>query len=84
MPTFTLNFSRPGNQVAGQYYSCIRLGRDGTAIPVLASELDGDPGYTVFDIPHELRTICAQSAPSLWPGHARTRTRSTSRTRAAA
>ncbi|MFH5208837.1 glutamate decarboxylase [Antrihabitans sp. NCIMB 15449] len=33
MPTFTLNFSRPGNQVVGQYYNFIRLGRGGyTAI----------------------------------------------------
>ena len=29
MPTFTLNFSRPGNQVVGQYYNCMRLGRSG-------------------------------------------------------
>jgi glutamate decarboxylase len=29
MPTFALNFSRPGNQVAAQYYNFIRLGRDG-------------------------------------------------------
>jgi glutamate decarboxylase len=29
MPTFTLNFSRPGNQVIGQYYNFIRLGRAG-------------------------------------------------------
>ena len=29
MPTFTLNFSRPGNQIVGQYYNCVRLGRDG-------------------------------------------------------
>jgi glutamate decarboxylase len=29
MPTFTLNFSRPGNQVIGQYYNFIRLGRSG-------------------------------------------------------
>jgi glutamate decarboxylase len=29
MPTFTLNFSRPGNQIVGQYYNFIRLGRDG-------------------------------------------------------
>jgi glutamate decarboxylase len=27
MPTFTLNFSRPGNQVVGQYYNFLRLGR---------------------------------------------------------
>ena len=29
MPTFTLNFSRPGNQVIAQYYNFIRLGREG-------------------------------------------------------
>jgi glutamate decarboxylase len=29
MPTFTLNFSRPGNQVIGQYYNFLRLGRPG-------------------------------------------------------
>ena len=29
MPTFALNFSRPGNQVAAQYYNFVRLGFDG-------------------------------------------------------
>ena len=29
MPTFTLNFSRGGNQVIGQYYNFLRLGRAG-------------------------------------------------------
>ncbi|HEY6415817.1 MAG TPA: glutamate decarboxylase, partial [Acidimicrobiales bacterium] len=29
MPTFALNFSRPGNQVAAQYYNFVRLGIDG-------------------------------------------------------
>jgi len=29
MPTFALNFSRPGAQVAAQYYSFVRLGFDG-------------------------------------------------------
>jgi glutamate decarboxylase len=29
MPTFALNFSRPGAQVVAQYYAFIRLGRDG-------------------------------------------------------
>ncbi len=28
MPTFTLNFSRPGNQIVGQYYNFLRLGHD--------------------------------------------------------
>ncbi|HEY4408480.1 MAG TPA: glutamate decarboxylase [Acidimicrobiia bacterium] len=29
MPTFALNFSRPGAQVVGQYYNFLRLGADG-------------------------------------------------------
>ncbi len=29
MPTFALNFSRPGGQVASQYYNFVRLGREG-------------------------------------------------------
>lgn len=29
MPTFTLNFSRPGNHIIGQYYNFVRLGREG-------------------------------------------------------
>ncbi len=31
MPTFNLNFSRPGGQVVTQYYNFIRLGRNGYA-----------------------------------------------------
>jgi glutamate decarboxylase len=88
MPTFTLNFSRPGNQVVGQYYNFLRLGRDGytkvmralsqtarwlgdqlaaserielisdgSAIPVVSCRLAGNPGYTEFDVSHELRTF---------------------------
>ena len=86
MPTFTLNFSRPGNQVVGQYYNFLRLGRagyaqvmqclsqtarwlgdelrdsehfelitDGSAIPVVAFRLKGNPGYTEFDVSAALR-----------------------------
>ena len=29
MPTFAINFSRPGNQIVAQYYNFLRLGRDG-------------------------------------------------------
>ncbi|MDP8262474.1 MAG: glutamate decarboxylase [Candidatus Ancaeobacter aquaticus] len=29
MPTFALNFSRPGNQIVAQYYNFLRLGFDG-------------------------------------------------------
>ncbi len=31
MPTFALNFSRPGAQVVAQYYTFLRLGREATA-----------------------------------------------------
>jgi glutamate decarboxylase len=37
MPTFALNFSRPGAQVAGQYYMFLRLGREGYWIVQQAS-----------------------------------------------
>jgi glutamate decarboxylase len=29
MPTFAINFSRPGNQIVAQYYTFLRLGREG-------------------------------------------------------
>ena len=88
MPTFTLNFSRPGNQVVGQYYNFLRLGRagytevmrclsdtarwlgdqlresehfevisDGSAIPVVSFRLNGNRGYTEFDVSHALRSF---------------------------
>src|SRR4051794_746696 len=42
MPTFALNFSRPGAQVAAQYYMLLRLGRDGyTRIQQLSRDLAG-------------------------------------------
>ncbi len=31
MPTFALNFSRPGSQIVTQYYNFLRLGFDGYA-----------------------------------------------------
>jgi glutamate decarboxylase len=37
MPTFALNFSRPGSQVAAQYYTFVRLGREGFRIVQKAS-----------------------------------------------
>ncbi len=47
MPTFTLNFSRPGNQIVGQYYNFLRLGRVGftqimEAMRDIAMSLAGD------------------------------------------
>jgi glutamate decarboxylase len=38
MPTFALNFSRPGAQVVGQYYTFLRLGRRGFAEVQQASQ----------------------------------------------
>jgi glutamate decarboxylase len=107
MPTFTLNFSRPGNQVVGQYYNFLRLGRDGytqvmrclsetaqwlarelaaltdtdknpvfdvisdgSAIPVLAFRLVGDPGYTVFDVSALLRSYGGQVPAYTMPADA--------------
>ncbi|GCF08954.1 hypothetical protein KDI_25180 [Dictyobacter arantiisoli] len=29
MPTFALNFSRPGSQIIAQYYNFLRLGKEG-------------------------------------------------------
>ncbi|MGH3959979.1 glutamate decarboxylase [Mycobacterium sp.] len=101
MPTFTLNFSRPGNQVVGQYYNFLRLGRegytqvmrslsqtarwlaqqlvagehfelisDGSAIPVVAARLVGDPGYTEFGLSHELRSFGWQVPAYTMPDNA--------------
>lgn len=101
MPTFTLNFSRPGNQLLGQYYNFVRLGRegytkvmlslqesarrfaeevalidelqvisDGSAIPVVTFEVAGDPGFTVFDISHELRSHGLQVPAYTMPANA--------------
>jgi len=47
MPTFTLNFSRAGNQVVGQYYNFLRLGRAGytrimEALRATATGLSGE------------------------------------------
>jgi len=57
MPTFTLNFSRPGNQVVAQYYNFIRLGRAGykrafgqmrTVATYLASEIENTGRFDVL------------------------------------
>ncbi|MFB8183269.1 glutamate decarboxylase [Streptomyces sp. NPDC055966] len=56
MPTFTLNFSRPGNQVIGQYYNFVRLGREGytkimAGLRNTAHYLaDGIANFGVFDV----------------------------------
>ncbi|TWS25237.1 glutamate decarboxylase [Tsukamurella sputi] len=62
MPTFTLNFSRPGAQIIGQYYNFIRLGRDGytkimTALRGTATWLAKELGAL-----HHLRVVSDGSA----------------------
>jgi len=59
MPTFTLNFSRPGNQIVGQYYNFLRLGREGytrvlqalrdTAVDMATAIADMGPFEVVSD-----------------------------------
>jgi glutamate decarboxylase len=87
MPTFALNFSRPGAQVVAQYYELIRLGHsgyrrvqqalrdtarwlsgeiarlgpyellsEGGELPVFAFRLEGERGYSVYDVSELLRT----------------------------
>ena len=63
MPTFTLNFSRPGNQVIAQYYNFIRLGFAGyrrimKSLQKTAVYLSGELGKNEhFSIINEGRTI---------------------------
>ncbi len=59
MPTFALNFSRPGNQVLAQYYNFIRLGYEGyrrvqQACRDVAQYIAGElAGMNVFDVIHD-------------------------------
>ena len=63
MPTFALNFSRPGAQVVAQYYEFIRLGREGfTAVQQasrdaamgLAAQIDTLPEFKLITDGSEL------------------------------
>jgi glutamate decarboxylase len=57
MPTFALNFSRPGAQIVGQYYTLLRLGREGyrrvqqesrDVARWLAGEIEGRAAFTTL------------------------------------
>ncbi|KAB2974016.1 glutamate decarboxylase [Streptomyces sp. SS1-1] len=51
MPTFALNFSRPGAQVVAQYYSLLRLGRDGyRAVQQAARDVAGRVAEAVEEL----------------------------------
>ncbi len=72
MPTFTLNFSRPGNQMVGQYYNFLRLGRGR-----LHGAHGGQCATCALDCPARSRTMGpfsssamaapSRSSPSRWP-----------------
>jgi len=58
MPTFALNFSRPGAQVVAQYYTFFRLGRSGmTAVQQAAREVATDLADAIGELgPYRLLT----------------------------
>jgi len=68
MPTFALNFSRPGGQIIAQYYNFLRLGRDGythiqQACAATAQWLGGEiaklgPLELVYDGKGALPAVC--------------------------
>ncbi|MFF2185859.1 glutamate decarboxylase [Streptomyces sp. NPDC058155] len=72
MPTFALNFSRPGAQVVAQYYTFLRLGRDGyravqqTARDVaqgLADEIGAMDDFQLLTHGDELPVFAFTTAP---------------------
>ena len=74
MPTFSINFSRPGNQVIAQYYNFIRLGLEGYARIHSASQAVAKhiasalKKMKIFDIIHggdDLPVICWKIKPDL-------------------
>ncbi|WP_066946585.1 glutamate decarboxylase [Streptomyces lushanensis] len=74
MPTFALNFSRPGAQVVGQYYTFLRLGRDGyravqqTARDIamkLAGQIEGLDAFRLLSRGDELPVFAFTTAPGI-------------------
>ncbi|MFI5427882.1 pyridoxal-dependent decarboxylase [Aeromicrobium sp. UC242_57] len=63
MPTFALNFSRPGSEVVAQYYTFFRLGRSGLrdvqqacrdVATYLSSRIEAMPEFTLLSRGDEL------------------------------
>ncbi|MGW5634036.1 glutamate decarboxylase [Streptomyces sp. NPDC003832] len=74
MPTFALNFSRPGAQVVAQYYTFIRLGREGyravqqTSRDVaghLAGQIEGLGDFRLLTRGDELPVFAFTTAPEV-------------------
>lgn len=74
MPTFALTFSRPGGQVASQYYNFIRLGREGyTRITESCAEVgswfaDQVAKLEMFDVIYDGRDGIPGCAWTIRPG----------------
>jgi glutamate decarboxylase len=78
MPTFALNFSRPGGEIIAQYYNFLRLGREGytmihTACRDAAVDLaEQIGGMGPFDVIHEggagIPALCWRMKEGLDPG----------------
>jgi glutamate decarboxylase len=62
MPTFALNFSRPGAQIVAQYYMFLRLGREGyRAVHAVCRDVAGDMATRLAELgPFELITDGSQ------------------------
>ncbi len=74
LPTFSINFSHPGNQVVAQYYNFIRLGHEGyqrihqasqKVACYIASELEKLKVFDVLHDGHDLPVVCWRFKPSL-------------------
>lgn len=72
MPTFALNFSRPGAQVVAQYYSFLRLGKDGyravqqtsrTIAEKLAGRIEAFGDFRLLTRGNELPVFAFTTAP---------------------
>jgi glutamate decarboxylase len=74
MPTFALNFSRPGAQVVAQYYTFLRLGRDGFRAvqqscrdnaEYLAAEIEKLDAFQLITRGDELPVFAFTTAPGM-------------------
>jgi glutamate decarboxylase len=78
MPTFALNFSRPGGQIVAQYYNFLRLGREGyrkiqeacyRTAAYLGDSLRDIPAFTViYDGRGGIPAVSWSLAPGAEPG----------------
>ncbi|MEU4349501.1 glutamate decarboxylase [Streptomyces sp. NPDC023838] len=74
MPTFALNFSRPGAQVVAQYYTFLRLGREGfravqqttrDVARTLAERIEALGDFQLLTRGHELPVFAFTTAPEV-------------------